>query len=91
VRITRSTKVATVKSPGAAGACQACCTGSIASTAPLMPSTTAKVPRLKPSQRCIAFQLMPAPSWQLEARGLDAGLAGLRLARIRFGQRDADL
>jgi len=38
VRVTRSTSVATDRSSGAAGACHACCTGSNAKMAPVMPS-----------------------------------------------------
>jgi hypothetical protein len=51
VRVTRSTSVATGRLPAAAGACHACCTGSSASRAPVTPSTTASVPRVRPNQR----------------------------------------
>jgi hypothetical protein len=47
--VTRSTSVATDRSPGAAGACHACCTGSNARMAPVMPSTTARVPSSGPA------------------------------------------
>ena len=67
VRVTRSTSVATVRSLAAAGACQACCTGSMASSAPVMPSTTATVPSVRPSQRWTAFQLMPVPFTEVAA------------------------
>src|SRR3990167_5343129 len=91
LRVTRSTSMATGKSPGATGACHACCTGSIAKTEPVMPSTTARVPTVRPSQRWMTFQLMQVPSLKLEGHRLDVLLAGLRLADVRFGQRDADL
>ena len=91
LRVTRSTSVATVKSFVAVGVCHACCTGSIAKTAPVMPNTTARVPTLKPSQRCMAFQLIRAPSRKLQGHGLDVLFACLRLADGCFGQGYADL
>src|SRR5690606_10757683 len=77
--------------PGALGASHACCTGSIAKKAPVRPSSTAKTPTVRPSQRWIAFQLMRVPLLQLECHRLDVLFAGLRLASIGSGQRDTDL